>query len=150
MGILPSDYYNGTITSSSSTNSKSAPPLLQDYLIDLDTGYLIVSESGQFTIVSGLQAIVMQTWRKLHTEQGVYEIFSSKYGNTFTDLIGKGKSYADNYAYTKLESALVDDIYIKSVDNVKVKLSKDSYTISFTLDTIYGDTSQVLNIPLID
>lgn len=147
LGVLPSDFYNGTNVSKSSNNNNEIP-LLRDYLIDLETGYLVKSDSGQFIIVTGLQAIIMQTWRKLHTKQGAYEIFSSKYGNTFDELKGKGKSYGDAYAYIKLQSALVDDKYIKSVDGVSLILEKDKYTINFTLNTIYGDTSLKINIDL--
>jgi hypothetical protein len=150
LGILPPDFYNGTIISNSKNNNSTNLPLLRDYLIDLDTGYLIKSDSGQFTIVTGLQAIITQVWRKLHTPKGKYEMFSSKYGNTFDELKGKGKSYGDAYAYTKLQSALVDNKYIKSVDNVTLKLEKDKYTITFTLNTFYGNTSTKIDIPLED
>jgi hypothetical protein len=148
LGLLPPDFYNGTISNKNSNST--TVPLLQDYLIDLDTGFLVKSESGQFTIVTGLQAVIMQVWRKLHTPQGKYEIFSKKYGNTFDDLKGKGKSYGNAYAYSKLQSALVDGVYVKSVDNVKLTLDKDKYTISFTLGTLYGDTQDKLDIPLED
>jgi hypothetical protein len=150
-GLLPTDFYNGNITSMSSTKSfDSTPPLLKDYLIDLDTGYLVKNESGQFTIVNGLEAIVMQIWRKLHTPKGVYEIFSKNYGNTFNDLIGYGKGYADSYASSKLTEAIVDNVYVKSINNVKLSLEKDCYTINFTINTIYGDTSSTISIPLED
>jgi hypothetical protein len=149
-GALPNDFYNGTLITNASIKSNSTPPLLKDYLIDLDTGYLVVTDSGQFQVVQGLRAVIMQVWRKLHTDNSVYEIFSSKYGNTFKDLIGKGKDFANAYAYSKLESAIVDGVYVTSVDNVKVSLSKSSYFISFIINTIYGNTSEVLNIPLED
>jgi hypothetical protein len=93
----------------------------------------------------------MQIWRKLHTHEGVYDIFlNKKYGNTFEELKGKGKSYGEAYAKQKLEQALVDNIYVKSVDNVSLKLEKSLYTISFTINTIYGNTDEKLNIPLED
>ena len=130
-GLLPTDFYNGSlITSGVLKNTKENPPMLQDYLIDLDTGFPILSKSGQFTIVEGLEAIVTQIWRKLHVERGVYQIFSSKYGNTFDELIGKGKSYADAFASQKLQSALVDKVYIKSVNDIKTILAKDKYIIT--------------------
>lgn len=150
-GLFPTDFYNGTLTSKNSSKSTTNnPPLLKDYLIDLDTGFPIVSNSGQFTIVTGLEAVIMQTWRKLHTPQGVYEIFSSKYGNTFDELIGKGKSYADAFASQKLQSALVDKVYIKSVNDIKTILAKDKYIITFTINSIYGDTKDKVNINLED
>jgi hypothetical protein len=150
MGFLPSDFYNGTLTSKSVIRNSTIVPLLKDYLIDFNTGFLVKSDSGQYTIVTGLQAVIMQIWRKLHTPQGVYDIFSNKYGNTFEELKGKGKSYGDSYAKQKLESALVDNIYIKSIDNVTLTLEKSIYTINFTIDTIYGNTAEKLNIPLED
>lgn len=146
-GTLPIDFYNGTLVSASKLTNTNLP-LLKDYLIDLETGYPITSQSGQFIIVEGLEAIVMQIWRKLHIEQGVYKIFSLKYGNTFNDLIGKGKSYGDAYSSKKLNEAIVDKAYINSVDNVDLSLLESKYTISFTINTIYGDTSMKLDVPL--
>jgi hypothetical protein len=147
--MFPTDFYNGTLITSSKLPTRDIP-LLVDYLIDLDTGYPIVSKSGQFTIVEGLEAIVMQMWRKLHIERGIYQIFSSKYGNTFDDLKGKGKSYADAYANKKLIEAVVDKVYVNSVNNVDLSLDGSIYTISFTIDSIYGNTEFKLNIPLED
>lgn len=150
-GLLPTDFYNGNlITSGALKNSSKNPPMLQDYLINLDTGFPIVSESGQFTIVDGLEAVVTQIWRKLHIERGIYQIFSSKYGNTFNELIGQGKSFADAFAAKKLKDAIQDGIYVKSVDNIKLSLDGSVYTIDFTIRTIYGDTAQKLTFPFED
>lgn len=146
MGLLPSDFYSGNIIS----NAKETitPELLKDYLIDLDTGYLVVSDSGQFTIVTGLEAVIMQIWRKLHITKNTYLIYSSKYGNTFLDLIGNSKSYADAYAYTKLSEAIVDDIYVKKISSYSTSLNDTEYIINFTVNTIYGDTQQTLSVDL--
>lgn len=150
-GLLPTDFYNGNlITSGAFKKSTKNPPMLQDYLIDLETGFPVVSKSGQFTIVEGLEAVVTQIWRKLHIERGVYQIFSSKYGNTFDELKGYGKSYADAFSAKKLKDAIQDGIYVKSVDNIELYLEGSVYTISFTLRTIYGDTSQKLRFPFDD
>lgn len=150
-GLLPVDFYNGNLISNGSIKkSSNTPPLLQDYLIDLNTGFPIVSDSGQFVIVEGLEAVVTQIWRKLHIPQGVHEIFSSKYGNTFDELRGYGKSYADAYSAQKLKQAIQDGIYVKSVDNIQLSLEGSNYTIYFTIKTIYGDTSQKLVFPFED
>lgn len=149
MGLLPPDFYDNTLSSNVVSKTKEVP-LLQDYLIDLDTGYLIVSDSGQFTIVTGLRAVVMQMWRKLHTVRGEFSIYDSKYGNTLNELIGKGKSYADVYAFQKVSDAIIDKIYVLSINNFSTELSKDKYIINFTANTIYGDTSSTIGIPLED
>lgn len=150
-GLLPTDFYNGNLINSGALkNTKENPPMLQDYLIDLDTGFPIVSKSGQFTIVEGLEAVVTQIWRKLHVERGVYQIFSSKYGNTFDELKGKGKDYADAFSPSKLKQAIQDGIYVKSVDNINLSLDGSVYTISFTVKSIYGDTAQKLRFPFED
>lgn len=148
MGLLPSDFYNGTISKSVLTNTSSEPELLKDYVIDLETGKLVISDSGQFTICTGLRAVIMQMWRKLHTNKGQFIIYSSSYGNTFSDFKGKGKSYADSYAYQKLVDCIVDKVYITSISNFSTSLVNDKYTMAFTANTIYGDTEQVLAIDL--
>lgn len=147
MGLLPSDFYSNTISSST---TKTEIPLLKDYLIDLNTGHLVVSSSGQFTIVTGLKAVIVQMWRKIHTKQGLYAIFSSSYGSTFHELVGKGKSYADLYAYKKVVDCIVDGTYVKSINNFSTSFDGSSYTISFTINTIYGDSAEVLDIDLGD
>ena len=149
MGLLPSDFYNGTISKSTLTNtSTTTPELLKDYLIDLETGKPVISESGQFTICTGLKAVIMQMWRKLHTNKGQFIIYSSTYGNTFSEFKGKGKSYADLYAYQKLVDCIVDKTYVTSISNFSTSLTNDKYIMSFTISTIYGDSSQVLSIDL--
>lgn len=148
-GLLPTDFYNGNlITSGVLKNSSKNPPMLQDYLIDLDTGFPILSKSGQFTIVEGLEAVVTQIWRKLHIERGVYQIFHQNMGILWWTK-GYGKSYADAFS-AKLKDAIQDGIYIKSVDNIDLSLDGSFYTISFTIKTIYGDTSQKLRFPFDD
>jgi hypothetical protein len=148
MGILPSDFYNGNVSTTTNITDNTTPNLLIDYVIDLTTGYPIVSDSGQFIVCNGLKAVVMQMWRKLHVVKKEFIIYSSKYGNTFIELKGKGKSYADLYAYQKLVDSIVDNIYILSVSNFSTSLDKDKFTMGFTANTIYGDTSQVLQIEL--
>lgn len=144
--LFPPDFYSGVIVA----NAKNTitPTLLKDYLIDFETGQLAVSDSGQFTVVTGLEAVVVQMWRKLHTPKNTYLIYSSKYGNTFLDLIGKSKSYADAYAYTKLSEAIIDDVYVKKISSYSTSLNDTEYVINFTVNTIYGDTNQVLTVDL--
>ena len=79
-----------------------------------------------------------------------YQIFSKKYGNTFDELKGKGKSYADAFSAKKLKDAIQDGIYVKSVDNIELYLEGSVYTISFTIKTIYGDTKEKLKFPFDD
>lgn len=148
MGILPSDFYSGTISSSKIATTTTEVPLLQDYLIDLATGHLVVSDSGQFIIVTGLKAVIMQMWRKLHTTKGLFSIYSSTYGNTLDTLKGKGKSYADLYVYKIISDCIIDGIYVKSINNFTTELTKDKYVIAYTINTIYGDTSEKLDIDL--
>ena len=50
----------------------------------------------------------------------------------------------------KLKDAIQDGIYVKSVDNIELSLEGSVYTISFTIRSIYGDTSQKLKFPFED
>jgi hypothetical protein len=146
-GVLPSDFYNNTLSSTTTYKTETVPSLT-DYLIDLDTGFLVVSDSGQFTRVSGLDAVIVQMWRKLNTKQGVFSIYSSSYGNLLDLLKGKGKVYGDTYASQLITSAIVDGTYVKAISNFKTTLESSSYTISYTANTSFGDTSQQISIGL--
>lgn len=64
MGLFPEDFYNNTQNKIVST---SEIPLLKDYAIDLNTGEVLFDENGNAIIVEGIDAVIVQSWRKLHT-----------------------------------------------------------------------------------
>lgn len=144
MGLFPEDFYNNRIDNTKTNEIQ----LLKDYAIDLNTGEIIIDEKGQPTIVSGLDAVIAQAYRKTHIDKGKYIIYSNKYGNDFKKLIGKGKSYGDTFAYQMLVDCLVDNKYVTGISNFYTVLDESQYSINFTLNSIYGDYSDSFYIDL--
>jgi len=144
MGLFPNDFYNNKIDNVKETEI----PLLKDYAIDLNTGEIIVNNLAQATIVSGLDAIITQTYRKLHTDKNRYIIYSNNYGSEFKKLIGKSKSYGDTYAYQMLVDCLVDNKYVTGISDFSTELEQSKYKINFTIKSIYGDYSDSFYVDL--
>lgn len=144
MSLFPNDFYNNKINNV----KENEIPLLKDYAIDLDTGEIILNDLGQATIVSRLDAVISQAYRKIHTDKGRYIIYSSNYGSEFKKLIGKGKSYGDTYAYQMLVDCLVDNKYVIGISDFYTVLEKSKYSINFTMNSIYGDHSDSFYIDL--
>lgn len=133
--MFPDDFYNNTIDANTSTE----PDMLYDYLIDLDNGNIVLDETTKSAIiVSGLDAIIVQTYRKLHTDKGIYLIYDNNYGNKLKTLIGKGKKYADTYIEEFLISCLVDNTYVKKITDIETSMKSNVYSVYFVMDTIYG------------
>lgn len=144
MSLFPNDFYNNKIDNVKETEI----PLLKDYAIDLETGAIILNDLVQATIVSGLDAVIAQAYRKIHTDKDRYIIYSSNYGSEFKKLIGKGKSYGDTYAYQMLVDCLVDNKYVTGISNFSTSLESGGYTINFTLNSIYGDYTDSFYVDL--
>nr|DAH85411.1 MAG TPA: Protein of unknown function (DUF2634) [Caudoviricetes sp.] len=144
MALFPNDFYNNKIDNVKETEI----PLLKDYAIDLETGAIILNDLEQATIVSGLDAVIAQAYRKIHTDKNRYIIYSSSYGSEFKNLIGKGKSYGDTYAYQMLVDCLVDNKYVTGISNFYTDLEQGKYSINFTLNSIYGDYSDSFYVDL--
>ena len=144
MGLFPDDFYNNTLDNIKETEI----PLLKDYAIDLNTGAIIVNNLGQATIVSGIDAVIAQAYRKIHTDKGEWIIYSDKYGSEFKKLIGKSKNYGDTYAYQMLVDCLVDHKYVTGISNFSTELEESRYKINFTLNSIYGDYTDSFYVDL--
>lgn len=142
MGLFPEDFYNNTASTSTAT---SEVILLKDYAIDLKTGEVLIDENKNATIVEGLDAVIVQSWRKLHTpkldinnNEG-YFIYGSNFGSQLHKLIGKSKNYGEAFALQMLINCLVDRTYVTGINNFSTSLEKSSYTIKYTMETIYGN-----------
>lgn len=144
MSLFPTDFYNNKIDNVKVTEI----PLLKDYAINLDTGEIILNEKGQPTIVTGIDAVITQAYRKTHTDKGRYIIYSGNYGSEFKKLIGKSKGYGDAYAYQMLYDCLVDNKYVTGISNFFTTLEQSKYSINFTLNSIYGDYTDSFYVDL--
>jgi len=150
MGLFPEDFYNNTVKKTE-TNEIT---LLKDYAIDLKTGELLYDANKNAIIVEGLDAVIAQSWRKIHTpkldtanNEG-YFIYGPNFGSQFHKLLGKGKAYGDAFAYQMLVEAIVDGIYITGINNFSTALEKSSYKINYTMESIYGNYQDSIYVPI--
>jgi len=150
MGLFPEDFYNNTIKK---TIAKEVP-LLKDYAINLKTGELLYDENKNAIIVEGLDAVIVQSWRKIHTHKldtvtgDGYFIYGPNFGSQFHKLMGKGKSYGDAFAYKMLVDCIVDGTYITGINSFLTTLEKSSYAIEYIMETIYGNYQDSLYIDI--
>ena len=144
MSLFPEDFYNNKIDNVKETEI----PLLKDYAINLDTGEIKLNDLGQATIISGIDAVIAQAYRKIHTDKGRFIIYSNTYGSEFKKLIGKSKSYGDTYAYQMLVDCLVDNKYVTGISDFSTELEQSRYKINFTINSIYGDYTDSIYVDL--
>lgn len=144
--IFSDDFYSDIID----VKKENEIPMLYDYLIDLETGALVLDEKGQATIVSGYDAILSQTFGKINTVINTYLIYDNTYGSKIRRLIGKGKSYADMFIEQYLIECLVDKVYVNAIKNVHTKLKNGLYKVYFTMDTIYGNVPYAFDVEVED
>lgn len=143
--IFPEDFFNGSINA----KSKEDIPMLYDYLIDISNGHVILDEYGRATIVSGLDAIICQAYRKIFTKQGFFNIYTRTYGSKLYQLLGKGKVFADDFSYQFLSECLVDNKYVTKITNFETNFNGSIYTIDFMMETIYGKTPfHIQDVPI--
>lgn len=150
MSLFPEDFYNNTVKK----NIAEDIPLLKDYAIDLETGELFYDVNGNSVIVEGLDAVIVQTWRKVHTHKldvtngDGYFIYGKDFGSQFHKLMGKGKSYGDAFAYQMLVDCVVDGTYVTGIDSFSTTLEKSRYSIDYTMITIYGNYQDSIYIDI--
>ena len=141
MGIFP-DSYGSRNTTTTSVTTSTAPDLLKEYAINFDTGQIAVDENGKFTIVTRIDAIEVRCWLALDIQRNRFIIYPSGIGNNLKSLLGKGISYTNKNIQSLLDEALVDNVYILSVTNISVVQTDSTGTITFTVNSIYGSTTQ--------
>ncbi|ACD22495.1 DUF2634 domain-containing protein [Clostridium botulinum] len=141
MGFFPEDFYN----TKTNIKKKKEIPLLKDYAINLDTGEILLDKNKNAIIVEGLDAVIVQAWRKIHTKKidplagEGYLIYGKNFGSKLHKLIGKSKSNGDIYAYQMLHDCLVDGTYVTGISNFLTELEKSCYKINYTIESIYGN-----------
>jgi len=150
VSLFPEDFYSNSVKK---TQDKEIP-LLKDYAIDLKTGELLYDPNKNAIIVEGLDAVIVQAWRKIHTpkldndnNEG-YFIYGPNFGSQFHKLVGKGKSYGDAFANQMIIDCLVDGAYIIGINNFSTLLEKSAYSINYTMESIYGSYQDSIYVPI--
>jgi len=135
MSIFPSDYSQNS--SRISITSTTTPKLLKEYAIDFDTGDILLDENNKFVIVEGIEAIKVRCWLALNIQRNRYLIYMDV-GNNIKSLIGKNLAYANKNIQSILDEALVDGIYVTSIEDISLIQDDATVTVEFTINSIYG------------
>lgn len=95
-----------------------------------------------------LNAMVQAVYLILNIERYEYLIYSWNYGVELIDLIGTEASFAIPEIKRRIKEALLQDERIVAVDDFSFEQSKGKISVTFTVNTIYGDfqTGRVVNI----
>lgn len=130
MGLFPA-YIENEILS----EAIKQPAIPKEYGIDFKSGQL----TGE--IVEGLEAIKIWVWLALQVPRYRYYAYTWDYGSEFEDLIGQGYSngYIESESRRMTEDCLLINPDIQSISDFHVSVEKDTLTISFTVNTVYGD-----------
>ena len=137
MSIFPRDYNQASNKSKNVITKSESLPLLKEYAIDFDSGEILTDEKGKFYIVDGIEAVKVRCWLALKIQKERYLIYPNE-GNNLKSLIGKDITYVNKNIQSILNEALVDGMYVTSVNNISIEQNGDTFTTEFTINSIYG------------
>lgn len=86
------------------------------------------------------EAMKQAIYKMLLTERRTYVIYDSNYGTEIKNLIGKDVYLACAMLERYITGSLSVDDRIKSVTDFDFSVNRNTVTVSFTANTIYGDT----------
>lgn len=149
MSIFPKSFYNNNLTKNEVREVQKVQKLT-DIKQDLNTGEFILDSKGDFIILKDLEALIQINKRKLSTPKGKYIIYSKDFGSNVYKLNGQTKNVLDIYAEEFIIKALVDDKYTLGITDIEIKREEQGYyTVSFLVNTIYGQYAESTNMEAI-
>lgn len=110
-----------------------------------DTAYAeyAIDENGNVLdyLVYGKEACRVWAILALNIARGRYEIFDEDYGNELEDLIGSStdQDYISAEAERMINECLSENEYINGIANFEMTLEEGLATLSFTINTVFGD-----------
>lgn len=128
-------------------------PFIEDIEIEnISTKYTMVPVEYEFDFetnkltgrkVYGNEAIKAWVHKLLRTKRYKYLIYTWDYGNEIEDLISKhyNKDYIESEVYRNIKEALYINPYIKDIFNFSVEFDKTIITLSFTVETKFGEVA---------
>lgn len=132
-------------TTDNPIESKGDLKLLKQYAWDFDNNEFILND-GKFKVIEGIEAVKIWIWKALHTQRYRYMAYNWDYGNEIEDLVGKG--YSDGLINSEVErylkEALLINPYIKNISNINTNISNDFISVTFTVNTVYGEV--IMNV----
>lgn len=94
----------------------------------------------------GLEAVRQSVEIALNVERFQWQIYNTNFGNELEELVGDDSDYIQSELPRMVNDALsVDDRVIDTADYV-FSVNGDSMTVSFTVNTVYGQLTEELLI----
>ena len=127
-------------------------------VIGFDTDITIASQQSKTCIIdrstmqvagmdNTLEAVRQAVEIALNVERYRWTIYSTNFGNELDGLVGEDETYIIAEVPRLVEDALSVDSRVLSVDDYTfTRVGKDSMSVTFTVHTVYGDLSEVLEI----
>lgn len=89
--------------------------------------------------LDGLEAVKQAVYKILQTERYKYVIYDWNYGVELEDLFGKAVSFVIPELQRRITEALLADDRIKAVTDFSFQTEKNSVTVVFRVQTLWGD-----------
>lgn len=120
-------------------------------LVNVDYGEeannTFIAGNGQIIgMDDGFLAVKQTVLNILNTERYKYQIYSSNYGVSFADLIGKDRDFVRATLPERVKDALSLDDRIQGARNFDFTFAGDNCVVSFDVDTVYGTFEQEVEI----
>lgn len=110
------------------------------FKIDWDHGHI----NGT---IDGLESLKQAIQLSLLVSRYDWAIYSWQYGNELLNCIGEPNQYVQSESKRMIVDALSNDNRILSIDDFEFTYpDKESIKVSFTVQTIYGETSEEVTI----
>lgn len=96
--------------------------------------------------IDGLEAVKQFIYTQMSIDRYAFNIYDQYVGNELYTLLGKGMDYAKAEIPRMVKECLLFDDRVLSIDSFIFKQdSIDSLSVTFTVHTIYGDTTVYTN-----
>lgn len=97
----------------------------------------------------GLQAMTQAVEIIVNIERFFWQIYSPNFGMQWRGLIGNNPDFVGVEMKKRLDNAFSVDTRIYGTSNYNYSVSGDVLTATFTVNTVYGDVSQSVEVNLI-
>lgn len=97
--------------------------------------------------VDGLEALRQSIAKRIGTQRFDHPIYSFSYGIDWRSLIGQPPEYYRPEAKRMIEESLIQDDRILEVSNFKFEFGIRSCSISFNVQSIFGNYRESMEVP---
>ena len=84
----------------------------------------------------------------LHVERFRWQIYSPYSGMQWEGLIGQNPGYVNAELQRRIRDALTMDDRVTGISNYRSQLDGNTLTVFLTVNTVYGDTTTTMEVPL--